>query len=410
MPEVSPEIRVEEHLRRVLAAVAPLPAFAQPLMDVLGLTGAEDVVAGAPLPGFDNAAMDGYAVRGEDVASATDAAPVELPVVGEAAAGRATLYAMAPGTAVRIMTGAPLPAGADAVVPLEWTDGGVARVRIDRAPTPGQHVRRTGEDVQTGDLLVEEGTVLGPRHLGLLAAAGRAGVRVRPRPRVVVLSTGSELREAGTALGHDSVHDANSFLLAAAARRAGAVVYRAGIVPDEPRAFLGALEDQLVRADLVVTSGGIGSGAHDVVKQALDTRMWFGEVAMRPGRPQGFGAVGEDATPMFALPGNPGAAYVSFETFVLPAIRRMMGTVPYSRPTVRVPLTHPVEGRAGRRQFLRAEYAEEHAGARVTPIGAGGSHLVGDLASANALVVLPEETTHLEAGSAAQVLLLDREF
>ncbi len=184
--------------------------------------------------------MDGYAVRHEDVATASADAPVHLPVVGEIGAGQAQLFAMSPGTAVKIMTGAPVPAGADSVVPYEWTDRGVAQVRIERAPTPRQHVRPAGDDVRAGDMLVAEGTVLGPRHLGLLAAVGRATVRSRPRPRVVVISTGSELREPGTELGHDSIYDGNSFLLAAAARRAGAIAYRVGIVPDEPRAFLDA--------------------------------------------------------------------------------------------------------------------------------------------------------------------------
>lgn len=410
---------VEDHLARVLAAVSPLPAFPQPLMDALGLALAEDVEAAAPLPGFDSAAMDGYAVRAVDVADASEADPTALPVVGEVAAGRATLSATAPGTAVRIMTGGRMPVGTDTVVPQEWTDRGAARVRIARAPEPGQHVRIAGEDVQPGDLLVEEGTVLGPRHLGLLAAAGRAAVRVRPRPRVVVLSTGSELREVGSALGHDSVFDANSYLIAAAARRAGAVAYRVGIVPDDPRAFTEALSDQLVRADLVVTTGGIGEGDHDVVKEALGAGrpergglagdVLFGHVALQPGRPQGVGSVGDDAVPLLALPGNPVAAYVSCEVFVLPAVRRLMGVVPYSRPTVRARLTHAVQVRAGRRQYLRAEHVEDHGGATVTPLPGRGSHLVGDLAAANALVVVPEETTHLAAGQPVEVLLLDQE-
>ena len=205
---------------------------------------------------------------------------------------------------------------------------------ISKAPGAGQHIRRAGEDVAEGDLLLEHGTVLGPRHLGLLAAVGRATVRSRPRPRVVVISTGSELREPGTPLGHDSIYDGNSYLLAAAARRAGAIAYRVGIVPDDPRAFTDALSDQLVRADLVVTTGGVSEGDFDVVKEALSSlgTVWFGGVAMQPGKPQGFGTVGDDKTPIFTLPGNPVSAYISFETFVLPAIRRMMGKLPYSRP------------------------------------------------------------------------------
>jgi molybdopterin molybdotransferase len=403
---------VEAHLERILATVGPLPDFPQPLMETLGLAAAEDVVSPIRLPSFDNSGMDGYAVCHRDVATASDDNPVHLPVVGEIGAGQAQLLAMSPGTAVKIMTGAPVPAGADTVVPYEWTDRGVAQVRIGRAPEPGQHVRPAGEDVAEGDLLIENGTVLGPRHLGLLASVGRATVRSRPRPRVVILSTGSELRDPGQALGHDSIYDGNSFLLAAAARRAGAIAYRVGIVPDEPRAFLDALHDQLVRADLVVTSGGVSQGDYDVVKEALAPlgTVWFGGVAMQPGKPQGFGVVGEDQTPIFTLPGNPVSSYVSFEMFVLPAIRALMGLHPYSRPTARARLTHGVSSPAGRRQFLRGEYAVDRGGPAVTPVGGPGSHLIGDLAASNALVVVPEDVTSLAAGEQVQVLLLDDEF
>ena len=227
-------VTVEEHLTRILAAVGPLPAYPQPLLDALGLPAAEDVVSQIALPSFDNSAMDGYAVVAADVAGASEESPVVLPVVGEIGAGQARLLALSPGTAAKIMTGAPIPKGCDAVVPYEWTDRGVAKVTITKAPELGQHVRPAGEDVAEGDLLVESGTVLGPRHLGLLAAVGRATVRARPRPRVVVISTGSELRDAGTPLGHDSIYDGNSYLLAAAARAAGATPYRVGIVRDEP--------------------------------------------------------------------------------------------------------------------------------------------------------------------------------
>ena len=407
-----PLVPLEEHQQRVLRAVEPLPDFPQPLMDALDLAAAENVVAPHPLPGFDNSAMDGYAVVHSDVVTATEDRPVHLPVVGEIGAGQANLLALSPGTAAKIMTGAPVPRGCTAVVPYEWTDRGVAEVRINRAPEEGQHVRPAGEDVGVGDLVVGSGTVLGPRHVGLLAAVGRASVRVRPRPRVVVISTGSELREVGTPLGHDSIYDANSYLLAAAARRAGAVAYRVGIVPDEPRLFTDALEDQLVRADLVVTSGGVSAGDYDVVKEALRDRgtVWFGGVAMQPGKPQGFGTVGEDATPIFALPGNPVSSYVSFEMFVLPAIRRMMGKVPYARPAVEATLTHDISGPPGRRRLVRAEYAEEHGVVRVTPVGGHGSHLIGDLASSNALVVVPEDASHLPAGSQVQALRLDVDF
>ena len=361
---------VPDLVERILASVSPLPDFPQPLMEALGLALAEDVSATISLPGFDNSGMDGYAVTYADVATASEDTPVHLPVVGEIGAGRGGLMALSPGTAAKIMTGAPVPTGCDAVVPYEWTDRGVAQVRITRAPTKHQHIRVAGEDVAEGDQLLEHGTVLGPRHLGLLAAVGRATVRCRPRPRVVVISTGSELREPGSPLGRDSIYDGNSYLLAASARAAGAIAYRVGIVPDDPRTFTDALSDQLVRADLVVTSGGVSEGDFDVVKEALSSlgSVWFGGVAMQPGKPQGFGTVGDDRTPIFTLPGNPVSAYISFETFVLPAIRRMMGKLPYSRPITRARLTHGISSPEGKQQMVRAAWDSDR-GWRVRDAG-----------------------------------------
>ena len=403
---------VEDHLARILDAIDPLPDYPQPLMETLGLAAAEDVFAPIDVPSFDNSAMDGYAVHHADVATASDDAPVHLPVIGEIGAGQAKLLALSPGTAAKIMTGAPVPAGADCVVPFEWTDRGVAQVRIFRPGDAGAHVRRVGEDVSRGDLLIESGTVLGPRHLGLLANVGRATVRSRPRPRVVILSTGSELREPGTELGPDSIYDGNSWLLAASARRAGAIAYRVGIVPDEPRAFLDALSDQLVRADLVVTSGGVSQGDFDVVKEALSPlgTVWFGPVAMQPGKPQGFGVVGEDQVPIFTLPGNPVSSYISFEMFVLPALRKLMGKAPYSRPTTRARLSHGVVSPPGRRQFLRGSFERGRGGPTVSPVGGAGSHLVGGLAESNALIVVSEDSTGVPAGEMVQVLALDEDF
>ncbi|HEX4977925.1 MAG TPA: gephyrin-like molybdotransferase Glp [Nocardioides sp.] len=403
---------VDEHVERILAGVEPLPPYDQPLLEALGLPVCEEVRADIDLPSFDNSAMDGYAVYFDDVATASDDHPVHLPVVGEMAAGQTKLFALSPGTAVRIMTGAPVPQGADAVVPVEWTDGGVAHVRITRAPTRGQHVRPRGEDVRVGDVLLHDAAVLGPRQLGLLASVGRAQVQARPRPRVVIMSTGSELREPGSGLGHDSIYDANSYMLAAAARAAGALAYRVGIVSDDPQEFADALSDQLVRADLVVTSGGVSKGEYDVVKEVLAElgTVSFGEVAMQPGKPQGFGFVGEDSTPIITLPGNPVSSYVSFEVFVLPAIRKMMGRTPYRRPVVRALLGQGLSSAPGKRQFARARFGVDGKGAHVVPVGGHGSHLMGNLAESNALIVVPEDVTTLTAGEQVQVLVLDRDF
>jgi molybdopterin molybdotransferase len=403
---------VDEHVERIVGSLEPLPPYDQPLLEALGLPVCEDIVAPMDLPAFDNSAMDGYAVYFDDVASASHDHPVHLPVVGELAAGQTRMFALSPGTSVRIMTGAPVPQGADAIVPVEWTDGGVATVRITSAPTRDQHVRHRGEDVRTGDVLLEDGSILGPRQLGLLASVGRAQVRSRPRPRVVVMSTGAELREPGTSLGHDSIYDANSYMIAAAVRSTGAIAYRVGIVSDDPSEFGDALSDQLVRADLVVTSGGVSKGAYDVVKEVLSElgTVSFGEVAMQPGKPQGFGFVGEDATPIITLPGNPVSSYVSFEVFGVPAIRRMMGRLPYRRPSVRAVCSQGFSSAPGREQYVRAQFGIDGGGAHVVPVGGHGSHLLGDLSDANALIVVPADTTYVDAGSQVRVLVLDRDF
>ena len=333
-------ISVDEHLARILSVVRPLSPLDIGLLDAQGCNLDEDVVAPAPLPGFDNSAMDGYAVRTEDLHTL----PVVLPVVGDVAAGPASDLRVQPGLCVRIMTGAALPVGADAVVPLELTDGGVQHVRIDRAVAPGAYVRRAGEDVAEGETVLSRGSVLGSAQIGLGAAVGRSRVLVRPRPRVVVVSTGSELVEPGSPTGPGQIADANSFALTAAATEAGAQAYRVGIVPDEPRTLLGTLEDQLVRADVLVTSGGVSVGAYDVVKEVLSRigTVQFDKVAMQPGMPQGFGTIGPDSTPVFGLPGNPVSALISFEVFVRPALRRMLGAEPLERPRVSAVTTEPL--------------------------------------------------------------------
>lgn len=405
-------ISVDEHLERILAAIQPLPPYQQPLVEALGLPACETITAPVDLPLFDNAAVDGYAVVCADLADASPGGATALPVVGEAAAGQTRLLAMSPGTAVRITSGAPVPKGADAIVPLEWTDGGVATVRVERSPEPGQYIRHRGEDVREGQVVLEDGRIVGPRQVGLLASVGRPQVAARPRPRVVVMSTGSELREPGTALGHDAIYDSNSFMLAAAVRAAGAIAYRVSLTSDDPQEFRDALSDQLVRADLVVTSGGLSAGAYEVVKEVLGPlgTVQFDSVAMEPGQPQGFGHVGEDATPIFTLPGNPVAAYVSFELFVLPAIRRMMGQVPHQRPTLQARLSADLTSLAGKRQYVRARFRIDADGAQVTPTSGFGSYLMGDLAESNALIVVPEDVDEVRAGSHMQVLVLDRDF
>ncbi|RST00296.1 molybdopterin molybdenumtransferase MoeA [Streptomyces sp. WAC07149] len=430
---------VDEHLADVLAAVRPLEPIELQLLDAQGCVLVEDVTVPVALPPFDNSSMDGYAVRTADVQGASEEFPAVLAVIGDVAAGSGELPTVGPGQAARIMTGAPLPPGAEAVVPVEWTDGGTGggaasgmtpasaapqgaagEVRVHRAAEARAHVRSRGSDVQAGDLALAAGTVLGPPQIALLAAIGRGTVRVRPRPRVVVLSTGSELVQPGEALTAGTIYDSNSFALAAAARDAGAIAYRVGAVADDADTLRSTIEDQLIRADLLVTTGGVSVGAYDVVKEALTAAgsgdgdepagggVDFRKLAMQPGKPQGFGTVGPDHTPLLALPGNPVSSYVSFELFVRPAIRTLMGLPEseVSRPGVRAVLKadEPLRSPAARRQFLRGKYDAE--AGTVTPVGGSGSHLIAALAHADSLMVVPEDVTSVEPGAELEVILL----
>ncbi|MFD1663150.1 gephyrin-like molybdotransferase Glp [Streptomyces caeni] len=423
---------VDEHLEDILATVRPLEPIELQLLDAQGCVLVDDVMVPVSLPPFDNSSMDGYAVRVADVAGASEEFPAVLTVIGDVAAGSADLLRVGPGQAARIMTGAPLPPGAETVVPVEWTDGGLGggpvsgmrarslspegasgEVRVHRPAEARAHVRAKGSDVRAGDRALEAGTVLGPPQIGLLAAIGRGTVRVRPRPRVVVVSTGSELVQPDEDLGGGQIYDSNSFALTAAARDAGAIAYRVGAVADNAETLRSTIEDQLVRADLMVTSGGVSVGAYDVVKEALSSigdedgaggGVEFRKLAMQPGKPQGFGSIGPDHTPLLALPGNPVSSYVSFELFVRPVIRTLMGLKDVHRPRARAVLEadKALPSPAGRRQFLRGTYRD----GTVTPVGGAASHLVAALAQADALIVVPEEETSLEPGTEVEVVLL----
>lgn len=403
-------ITVAQHVSRILDVVQPLAPLQLGLQDAHGCVLTEDVVAPMALPSFDNSSMDGYAVRADDVAGASPERPVVLPVTGDVAAGPASPLRVQPGVCVRIMTGAMMPAGADAVVPVEWTDGGISQVTITRPASVGAHVRTVGEDVAAGETVLESGTHLGAVQIGLAAAVGRSRVLVRPRPRVVVVSTGSELTEAGAPLSPGRIYDSNSLALTAAAVEAGAIAYRVGIVPDDPRQLAATLEDQLVRADVLVTSGGVSVGAYDVVKEVLSRlgTVEFDRVAMQPGMPQGFGTIGPDSTPVFGLPGNPVSALVSFEAFVRPALRKMLGATPIERPRVRAVATKALASPAGKRSFLRVHLEVKKGAYVVTPVSGPGSHLLAGLSRANALAVVPEDVEKVPAGEPVDVLVLER--
>jgi molybdopterin molybdotransferase len=408
VPEESRLRTVDEHLATVLDGIGTVDPIELTLLDAQGLLLAENVTTDVNLPGFDNSAMDGYAVRAVDTRDASPEHPVVLPVVGDVAAGATSRSGMGPGLAMRIMTGAPIPAGADGVIPLEDTDRGVARVAIRRPVHSGECVRRAGEDLRAGSPAIAAGAALGPQQLALLAAIGRDRVIVRPRPRVLVISTGSELIDVGHTPAFGEVTDSNSYLITAAARDAGADARRVGIIPDDHSRLLDVLESLLLRADLLVTTGGVSMGAFDIVKQALSElgTVEFTRVAMQPGKPQGFGHLG-NRVPIFCLPGNPVSALVSFEAFVRPAIRKLLGKRNLQRATVQATALERFDSRPGIRQYRSGVlHREATGGYSVSLVGGAGSHLIASMASSNCLVVVDEEVTEVVAGSRVTVIPL----
>ncbi|CCI54048.1 molybdopterin molybdotransferase MoeA [Nostocoides jenkinsii] len=397
---------VAEHRDAILAAVAPLAPVALPISACRGLVTVADVVAEVDLPGFNNSAMDGYAVRAADVTTARPGAPVSLRVIGEVAAGGdGAAYDVGVGEAVRIMTGAMMPAGADAVVMVERTDGGTEVVAIEDAAPVGQSIRPAGEDVRAGTVVVPAGTVVNPRVVALAAATGHGTLAVRPRPRVAVLSTGDELIPPGMPLRPGQIHESNAPMLAACVEALGAEVVRVASVSDDADALIATLGELVASCDAVVTTGGVSMGAYDVVKAALrDRGVEFVQVAMQPGKPQGFGAF--DGVPVFALPGNPVSAFVSFEMFVAPALDTMMGRS-HERRVVTGVMGHALDSPAGRTQIARAVTRRAGSTWLVDPVVGQGSHFVHDLVRANSLVIVPAESTRLVEGDPVEVWLLD---
>jgi molybdopterin molybdotransferase len=399
-------ITVQEHLCRIVDTVQRLSPIGLDLLDAQGCVLARDVTSEVALPGFRNSAMDGYAVRAADLAAAGQATPVTLPVSGDIAAGNTALLVLPPGLSMRIMTGAPMPDGADAVVPVERTDGGLGTVTISASVSVGEHVREAGEDVSAGDLVMRGGTRLGPRQIALLGAVGTGEVRVTPRPRVVVISTGDELIEPGTRPGFGQVVDSNGLMLTAAVRALDCVASRVGCVRDDAKTFLSTIETQLLHADAVITTGGVSMGAYDTVKEVLSTvgTMRFDKVAMQPGMPQGFGVLGERQIPVFTLPGNPVSAMVSFEVFVAPALRLMAGRPQQETPMLPARAAHDWSAPAGKVQYARVVLSRVPSGDGVghsysaAIAGLQGSHALGSLAGANALAVIPAEVTSVRAG------------
>ncbi len=398
---------VDEHLAEVLAHAHPLEPLDVSLLESRGCLLAEAVTAPWALPAFESAGTDGYAVISADVATATPGTPITMRVTDDVPAGYRASHPIAAGTAIRIGAGAPLPVGATAVVPFDLTDGGMPTVTVNTSVPPGFGVRRAGEDLAQGQAVLPEGVLIGAREVALLAAVGQARVTVRPRPRVVVMSTGTELIEPGAPMTPGLVPDSNGYMLTAAAQDAGAMAYRAGPVRDEQRALMDTLEDQLVRADLIVTTGGVTAGTYDTMKTVLARlgSVQFTRVAMSPGMAQGHGYLGPDNIPIFTLPGNPSSAFVAFEVFVRPVIRRMLGYQQVFRPLIPARLTHPIRGEPGTRTYLRGHLHGASDERLITPIGEVG---LAGLRVADSLIVLPEATGEVAAGAVVSVMPLGR--
>jgi molybdopterin molybdotransferase len=395
-----------EYLTHVLGLITPLRPLDLALHDALGGVLAEPVRTAGALPPFDAAAVDGYAVRAEDVAGATTQAPVRLSVVGDVTASSWRPSRVSPGACFSVAAGAPLPAGADAVVPVGWTDAGMVSIEVTHVPTRGAFVRRAGQDLAAGDVIAPAGAYVGSALIGLIAACGLDHVVVRPRPRVIVVSNGDELVETGRLGTPGQVVDSNSHAIAAAAEEAGAQAFRVGITPDDPDALRSLLDDQLIRADLVVTTGGTGTGPGDMVRRTLTREgVTFTDVSVYPPETLGFGRIGIDSTAVVCLPGDPAAALIGFEVLARPVLQRLSGAEPVYRPSVKANLLAPVSSPPGLREFRPARVVERRGGGyTVEPLAAG----LPGLADANALVVLGERVATAPAGATVDVLLFDR--
>lgn len=420
----------EQQARITAAAVAPRPIRVA-IAEAQGLLCAEEVVTERPMPGFDQAAIDGYAVRSVDVLGVGEVGSeglpgpfdesgegdgregLVLPVMGMVEAGSRTPSRLQPRQAVRVQTGAPLPTLADAVLPLRWTDGGTQRVRVLRGAPSGAYVRRAGDDVQPGDVAVRSGTVIGAAQVGLLAAVGRERVLVHPRPRVTIMALGGELVDITRNPGNGQVYDVNSYALAAAARDAGAEVNRVGIVSGGPRELREIVEGQINRAEVIVIAGAVGGAAAEAVRQMLAE---LGEievvrVAMHPGSIQGFGQLGREGVPTFLLPANPVSALVVFEVMVRPLIRLSLGKRQPMRRIVQARTLSPITSVAGRKGFLRGQLMRDQESGEylVQALGGGpgaSSHLLATLAEANCLVVVPSGAEQIRTGEIVDVAFL----
>jgi molybdopterin molybdotransferase len=402
------ELTYAEARERVLAGAVPLPATHEPIARALGRALRRDLVAPHALPPFDNSAMDGWAVIAADLAAASPEAPVRVPVTGVAAAGRPLERVLARGEAALVMTGAPIPAGADAVVPFEdgSREDGDAAARFTLPVRAGANIRRAGEDVTAGEVALAAGRELSAHDLALAASLGFAEVELSPAPRVAVLSTGDELLDPGEPLRPGAIRDSNLPMLAMLVTQAGGVLTLAERLPDDAARVAERVREAVEVSDVVLTIGGVSAGDFDPVKQALDAigeiELW--RVAMRPGRPQAFGA--PHGRLFFGLPGNPASVACVFEALVRPALRKLQGHAALDRPRVPVRLASDLESRAGRTDFVRCALEWRLGALWALPAGAQVSGHLTPQSRAHALLVVPEDAGRLQRGDEAEALLL----
>ncbi len=399
-----PVLSVEEAREQILARVHVLETEFVPLLDAADRVLTECVAADRDIPPVTNAAMDGYAVRGEDMGGDV----VRLRVIGEVAAGHESEVRVEPGEAVRIMTGAPVPEGADTVVRFERTKVENDHVVILQPPSRGKNVRQAGEDVRAGQVILARGKVLRPQEIGMLAAVGHLEVAVVCRPRVAILGTGDEVVPPEQPPGPSQIRDANSYTVAAQVRRYGGVPLILGVAHDREELVRQRMRQALEsEADFIITSGGVSVGDFDLVKQVMQAQgeMHFWSLNMKPGRPMAFGDI--EGVPLLGLAGNPVAAMISTELYARPALLKMQGFTRWDRPTVRARLTQAIGRKDGRRHYLRVTLQDTDGGRKATLTGDQGSGILNSLVQADGLAVIPEDARHLPAGAEVDVILLE---
>lgn len=403
-------ISVEEALSIILSQIKVMGTERVDITSSLGRVIAEDIYARRDNPPWDNSAMDGYAVRFEDIKGAAKENPAVLRVIEDLPAGYVAKKAVGKGEAVRIMTGAPVPKGADTVVMVEDTEKEGERARIFRETPLGENIRKAGEDIKAGELVVPRGTTIRPAEVGIIATCGRAFVSVYQRPRVAVVSTGDELVDVDEEIFEGKILSSNSYTLSSMAAECGADAFQLGIAKDTREALKEKLQ-QALHADVIITSGGVSEGDFDFVKDVLKelgSEMKFWKVAMKPGKPLAFGTIG--GKPAFGLPGNPVSCMVCFEQFARPSLLKMMGHKRIYRPVVQAVLKEEIKKKPGRKHFIRSFVKFEESRYTVTTTGDQGSGILKSMVAANGLLIFPEELSVLKAGETVNVQLIDRSF